>query len=432
MGERVRWQLSGMMALMYAVQGSWWPLFAVHLQDLGISGRALGWIFATYAIGCCAAPLCAGQVADRIVPTQKLLSIIYGLGTGFLVLLAAGTTLQSERLFVLLFVYWLMTAPAYALANSLAFRNLARPREQFGAIRLCGTIGWMSVGWLVSALLAWNGSSRIGQGTYEAFWVATALSALLAVYCYRLPSTPPLATGKLGGLALREGLDLVRRPPVAVFLVTAFGVSLSTPFVYQTVPAYLQTLGMPRTWIATAMSLGQVPEIISLAALPWLMKRFGLRTTMAIGIGAWIAYYLILCARPPLAVALVALPLNGVAIACFMVAGQIFLDGQAPAHRRASVQALHVVVTSGIGCLVGNVLAGELVSRAGGISATIFLVPCLLNGVLLVAFLLGFQRGARTKEAIPAAPQPVRFPGTSGALTGAVRLAPNSGQQEAP
>ena len=35
------WRLAAMMALVYSVQGSFWPLLAVHLQDLGLNGRAL-------------------------------------------------------------------------------------------------------------------------------------------------------------------------------------------------------------------------------------------------------------------------------------------------------------------------------------------------------------------------------------------------------
>jgi hypothetical protein len=49
-----------MMALVYAVQGSFWPLLAVHLADLGIHGRERGRIFATLAIGSLAVPLGAG------------------------------------------------------------------------------------------------------------------------------------------------------------------------------------------------------------------------------------------------------------------------------------------------------------------------------------------------------------------------------------
>ena len=190
---------------------------------------------------------------------------------------------------------------------------------------------------------------------------------------------------------------------MAVFLGVAFGVSLTMPFVYQTVPAYLQTLGLPRAWIASAMTLGQLPEIVALATLPWFLRRFGQRGTLAIGIGAWVAYYAILAARPPLAVALLGIPLNGVAIACFLVAGQMFLDSQAPRDRRASAQALHAVITTGLGMLTGNVMAGELVSWTGGVSAETFLVPCLINAVLLAVVLVRFhpQNDPTDRDAAP-------------------------------
>src|SRR4051794_16240749 len=92
MGGRVRWQLAAMMALVYAVQGAWWPLLAVHLHDLGISGRGRGLIFATMALASLVAPLQAGRLADRILPTQRFLALLYALGTVLLVLLAVGTT----------------------------------------------------------------------------------------------------------------------------------------------------------------------------------------------------------------------------------------------------------------------------------------------------------------------------------------------------
>jgi MFS family permease len=420
----VRWRLAGMMALVYMVQGSWWPLVAVHLQDLGVSGRALGWIFATYSIAHVAAPLAAGQLADRLMPTQRLLALIYLIGTGLLAFAALGPTARPELLFVLFLVYWLLTAPTYALVNSLSFRNLPNPTQQFGSVRLCGTIGWMVVGWLVSALLTWRGSTRIGQGTYEAFWVAAACSGVFALYALRLPNTPPLATGHRRGIDLREAKELLRKPAVATFLVAAFCVSLSTPFVYQTVPAYLQTLGLPRPWISTAMTLGQVLEIASLAAFPWLVRRFGHRWTMAIGIGAWLLYYGILASHPPLVLALMALPFNGVAIACFIVAGQMFLDGHAPAQHRASAQGLHAMITSGLGAFLGSVLAGEVVALNGGVGPGVFLLPCLTNAAAFLILVRGFGRKRAFGAVAPDVPAPKTS--RSAALSAPMKLSPGS------
>ena len=142
----------------------------------GIQGRARGWIFATLAIGSTAVPLGAGQLVDRLMATQRFLALIYALGTGLLVVLASGSVTQAGWLFVLFLAYWSLIGPSYSLSNSLAMRNLDDPRE-FGWVRLWGTAGWMIAGWVVSLVMAVSGSTRAGQGAFEAIWVAAAISA---------------------------------------------------------------------------------------------------------------------------------------------------------------------------------------------------------------------------------------------------------------
>jgi MFS family permease len=397
MNAGVRWRLAVMMVLLYAVQGAWWPLLAVHLQDLGISGRYRGWIFATFALASFLTPLGAGRLADHRMAAQRLLALIYAIGTGILAVLALGVFTHAGPLLLVFLVYWLLTAPAPGLSSALAFRNLARPNEQFGGVRLWGTAGWMGVGWLVSLVMLSLGSTRIGQGAYEAFGVAAVLSAVMAVYCLTLPHTPPLAGPSKGSHPL-EALALVREPSVAAYLFVAFGVSLTTPFVYQVIPSYLESRGLPRPWTATAMTLGQVPEVGFLALMPWLLRRFGYRGTLGLGIAAWVLRYGSLALDPPLWVSLAGIPLHGVGIACFAVGGQVFLDSQAPADRRASAQALNVVITSGIGCLLGSLLAGEVAAGAQGSAAGAFLVPCLINLGLLLYFVQGFRPSTTTTE----------------------------------
>src|SRR5262249_26730754 len=135
MSARTPWRLSAMMALIYAVQGSFWPLLAIHLADLGIDGRDRGWIFATLAIASTAVPLGAGQLGRRIRAAQRALSLIYALGTGLLVLLSSGRVGTSGGLFAIFLVYWMVTAPAYSLATALAMRNLDDPGRDFGWVR---------------------------------------------------------------------------------------------------------------------------------------------------------------------------------------------------------------------------------------------------------------------------------------------------------
>ena len=66
--------------------------------------------------------------------------------------------------------------------------------------------------------------------------------------------------------------------------MTSFGVYLTAPMVYQVIPGYLEWRGLPRAWISTTMTLGQMTEIAMLAVLPWLLRRFGVKGTMMLGI----------------------------------------------------------------------------------------------------------------------------------------------------
>jgi MFS family permease len=418
-----RWRLNGMMALIYTTQGAWWPLLAVHLQDLGLSGRARGWMFATYALASLATPLGIGQLADRRIPTQRLLGWTYATSALVLAWLATGTVRNPVVLFGIFLVYWLITAPGYGLAASLAFRNLDRPAQQYARVRLWGTIGWMLVGWTLTLIQA---TGLIGPGTSIgtlAFGTGALISVVFAVYSFRvLPHTPPLdGASSRRRLDLTELVDLCRRRDVSVFLAVALSVSLTMPFVYQTMPPYLQKAGLPRPWISTAMTLSQVLEIFGLAALPWLHRRFSLRGSLALGIGAWAVEYLVMSLQPPLILALIVLPLNGVAIAGFSVSGQMYLDLQAPAHRRASTQAIWIVLVTGLGSLLGSLLAGELLVRAGGVGSLVFQVPALINLGALIALVSFFRPGS---AATPSPTPTAQTPATASLALGKLAPAP--------
>ncbi len=201
---------------------------------------------------------------------------------------------------------------------------------------------------------------------------------------------------------LQQQFTVARGSRIASYLVVAFGVSLTTPFVYQVIPNYLRSIGMGRVWVATAMSLGQWPEIAALAAMPWLLRRVGYRTTLAMGIGAYAVRFGSLALDPPLWVATAGIPLHGIGVACFSIGGQMFVDTRAPADRRASAQSVNTMVTGGLGSFLGSLLAGEVVGLFPGRFGPVFLVPCAINAALLVFLLCRFRPSeARRPEPLP-------------------------------
>jgi nucleoside H+ symporter len=159
-------------------------------------------------------------------------------------------------------------------------------------------------------------------------------------------------------------------------------------------PGYFEASGLPRAWVSTALTLGQCTEIAMLAALPWLLRRFGLKATLMLGISAWFARFFSLSLGPPLGLAVAGTLLHGVGFSCFTVGGQVYMDGRAPRDLRASAQALLLVATSGIASFLGNLLAGEIVGRTRRDDVLVFLIPCLIDGALLLYFLRGFRAPA--------------------------------------
>jgi Na+/melibiose symporter-like transporter len=301
-------------------------------------------------------------------------------------------------LFGLFLAYWLVVAPAHGLSATMALRNLDRPAEEFGGVRGMGTIGWMVAGWLTSIVMLLTGTTDRGKGAEEGFWLAAGLSVVLAVVAATwLPHTPPVAQagGERRRADLSEAIRVLRRPAVALYLLMAFAVTLTTPYVYQVLPNTLQAWGLPRRWLAPAMSLGQVPEILSLLILPKLLSRFGFVGTMAMGMGAYVIRYGSLVLEPPLWVAVAGIPLHGIGVACFTIAGQMYLDRQAPPDRRAEAQGLNMVVTTGAGALLGSLLAGELVGLLGNDRGAIYWAPFAINLGCLVLWLGMSMRWAR-------------------------------------
>lgn len=393
-----RWRLALLLAILFAVQGSFWSLLAVHLADLGISGRGRGWIFSTLAIGSAAIPLGLGQLVDRIMAADRLLVVLYGLGSLLLLIVATGTVTTTLPLFFVFLGVWCLMGPGYSISSALVMRNLADPVREYGRVRLWGTAGWMVSGWVVSVVMLATGATRTGMGAYPALAIAAGCAAATAVYCLTLPRTPPLAVGAKRERAFRESLGLLREKDVRVFLVTSFGVYLTVPMMFQLIPGCLEGRGLPRAWTSTVMTMGQAGEMVALVALPWMIRRFGVKGTLLLGIGCWFVRFLGLALDPPLWAAVAGTVLHGPGIAWFTVGGQLFIDGRCASHLRASAQALLLVCTSGLGAFLGNIGAGELANHAPPGDVLVFLIPCVIDGALLVYFLRGFRAPVASKN----------------------------------
>src|SRR5262245_48650930 len=351
----VRVRLSLLMLLLYAAPGAMLPVFSLRLQELGFSPALIGWACATQALGSLLAPPVAGRLADRRLPADRLLAACLLASAALLALLSVLTA--PAAVLAASVAFWLVMAPSLTLSATVCFANLPSGRD-YGRVRLWGTVGWVLPGWLLGQWLGGGFWPRVLVGRpgelADAFRLAALLSAVAAAYALTLPRTPPPPDA--GGSRL-EALQLLRGRSFAAYAVCTLGLCVVLPFHSQATPLLLESLGVSRAWIPPALTIAQASEVTSLALLPLILGRFGQRRTMLLGLAAGAATMAALMLGRPAWLALAGMGLYGLVISCYLVAGQMFIHGRAPAHLRASAQGLHSFLC-GMGLLLGNLLVG--------------------------------------------------------------------------
>ena len=394
-------RLSIMMFLEYVIWGSWLPLLALYLGDvLKFSGSEIGWIFATQAIAAAAALFVGGQIADRMMSSEKLLAVLHTIGGAAML----GLSMQRSfwPFFTLMLLYQIVYVPTLSLTNSMCFHHASDPKD-FGRIRLWGTVGWIAASWPFVFILAGKTGADLHAALPSIFWVAAIASWVLAAFSLALPSTPP-AVSAGSRSAPREVMALLAVPWLAVLFVVTFMDALVHQGYFQWTSPFLERAGVPPEWIMPAMSIGQIAEIGTMAILGLVLRRLGWKRTMAIGISAHALRFFIFAIGEPLWLMVAVNIVHGMCYAFFFAAVYIYVDEHFPKASRASAQLLFNLLILGLGPFIGSVLWGNLGDRftaPGGVVdfGRLFLVPAWLAVAALAVLLIGFRPRAQVSEA---------------------------------
>lgn len=427
----LRFRLSAMFFLEYFIRGAWQPLLGLYMGSkfLGFTGQQQAWVFNAFALATLTGMLGGGQLADRLMTRRAFLVMCHALGG--LAVFGLAVVESFPAFFAVMLVHCLFYVPTMAVAHATVFANVDDQRRDFGAIRMWGSVGWVAAAWpLIFIPIDWARVPSLSQAGGPFTWLKIALSTIKAgpelrtalaatfvvsgvaslvqaVVCATLPHRDrhpgPPAQSAFAPLA---ALKLLAEPLALVLFVVAFLDSVVHYGFYFWTSRYLQVLGLPENWIAPAMSLGQMMEIVTMAWLGRIIARLGWRNTMLLGILAQTIRFAVYSVGTPtiLPVVIGVNLVHGLAYACFFAAVYIFVDGHFPRDLRASAQGLFNVSIFGFAQFVSNALWGKLVdvlsrpSTDGGKPYLAledyhraFLVPLGLSLVAGVLLVIGFR-----------------------------------------
>jgi len=411
-------RLSVMMFLQFFVWGAWYTSIAVYMTAEGI-GNLTHWPYTVNPIAAIAAPFFLGLIADRYFSTEKVLGVLHLLG-GLVLLFAPQMSGAPLAFILLLLLYNLCYMPTLGLANSLAFHNIQSQEKQFPLIRVFGTIGWIVAGLFISfALKALVTGGRLPEQTPLPIYTAAIASLVLGLYSFSLPHTPPPAAGQRVSIRSIVGLDALQQlgsKPFYVFIVSSLLVCIPLAAYYNFTQLFLEGTGFRN--IAGTQTLGQMSEVIFMLLMPAFFARFGVKWMLLVGMGAWsLRYVLFALGAPETIVWMIVLGilLHGVCYDFFFVTGQIYVDKKSTPQVRGQAQGMLVLVTYGVGMLIGAQVAGNLYNRFLGEARALTLtqwqqfwfIPAAFAAVVMVGFALLFYDRLEQAPAVAAEKQPV-------------------------
>tara|TARA_Y100001970_G_scaffold118787_1_gene147348 strand:- start:1393 stop:2562 length:1170 start_codon:yes stop_codon:yes gene_type:complete len=381
------------MFLEFFIWGGWFVTMGTFLsQSFNASGLQLANAYETQSIGAIIAPFIIGLIADRYFSAQKILGFLHLSGAFLLYMAGSSNDFSSFYPFVLL--YMILYMPTLALVNSVAFRQMSDPSKEFPPIRVFGTVGWIVAG-LVIGFLGWESQNLLAY----TFYLTASASAILGIFSFILPSTPP--TADKGDYSIKKilGLDalsLLNDKKYLIFFISSILICIPLAFYYQHANQFLNEIGMSRA--AAVMSLGQISEALFILLLPIFLKRYGIKITLIVGMLAWVVRYILFAygdVGESSWMLILGVILHGICYDFFFVSGQIYTDNKAGEQFKSSAQGLITLATYGLGMLVGFRSAGYITDQYvvdGGHDWTqIWMIPSGFALLVLIFFVLTFK-----------------------------------------
>jgi len=367
--------------LQFFVWGAWLITFGTYFfsNNMG-TGAQIGAIFSTLALASIIMPALTGIIADKWINAERLygvLHILYGVALFFV-----PQAKDADGLYYIIFAAMLCYMPTISLSNSISYTILKRENydvvKVFPPIRVWGTIGFIVAMWVTNL----SGS----KATTDQFIIGGVAAILLGIYSFTLPKCPPpksisKGTSLVEQLGLKAFKLFANYKMAAFFIFSMFlGAALQLTNMYgdtflddfRKIPEYGPDSFVVK-YSTIILSISQVSETVFILAMPFFLKRFGIKKVMLFSMIAWVLRFGLFAYGNPadgLWMIILSCIVYGLAFDFFNISGSLFVETTTDQSIRSSAQGLFMMMTNGVGAFLGSIISGYVIDKyfttAGG------------------------------------------------------------------
>ncbi|RZJ58566.1 MAG: MFS transporter [Hymenobacter sp.] len=369
----IKLRLTILSFLQFFIWGAWLiTIGAYWFQTKQWSGAQFGAIFSTMGIASIFMPSLMGIVADKWVNAEKLYGVLHILGG--ITLCTIPLVTDPGMFFWVILLNMIFYMPTLSLAIAVSYSALKSQGldvvKDYPPIRVWGTIGFIAAMWTVS-LLGFEKSAN-------QFYIAAGAAVLLGIYSFTLPKCPPPSkdtpSRSLVEVLGLKSFALMRDRTMATFFIFALllGAALQLTNAYGDTflhdfagsPLYKDALAVK--YPAIIMSISQISETLFILAIPFFLRRFGIKQVMLFSMVAWVLRFGLFAYGNPgggLWMIILSCIVYGMAFDFFNISGSLFVETQAQSSIRASAQGLFMMMTNGFGAVLGSSISGLVIQN---------------------------------------------------------------------
>lgn len=398
-------QLKTLSFLQFFLWGSWLNTFGSYMFiTLHFKGEDIGAVYSTLGIAAVITSTLFGIVADKWISAKWVYAACHFIGA--IMLFIAATVTTSSAMFTVILLNSLVYMPTLGLSNTISYYRLQNAGldivAAFPPIRIWGTIGFIAAMWAVS--LAGFELSHVQ------LYIGAAASLALSLFTLTLPRIPVAKSNQARGIIDVLGLRafaLFKNSKMAIFFIFSMllGAELQITGMFgntylhsfERIPEFANSFVV--THASILLSVSQISEVCFILAIPFFLKRFGIKNVMLMSMIAWMLRFGLFAYGDPSFIGTLFLILSMIVYGCafdfFNISGSVFVEQEVDPSIRNSAQGVFLMMANGFGCILGGFVSGKVVDYltvAGNPEwKTIWLVFAGYSLILAVIFVMIFK-----------------------------------------
>jgi len=365
--------------LQFFVWGAWMMTLGHYgFVEKQWNGAEFGLVFSTMGFASLLMPTLFGIIADKWKANYvyAILHLLFGVTMCFLPFID-----NPIPFFWVLLVAMSFYMPTIGLNNSIGFKALKDegkdPTTFFPPIRVWGTIGFIVAMWITNVFTKEWG---FGQSIKVSFIISAIFAFCLSLYSFfflpTLKKELQTASNVKKSLTQKLGLEafvLFKQKKMALFFFFSLllGAALQLTNAYG--DSFLQDAtvfevgGLINNFSTIILSVSQISETLFILAIPFFMKKFGIKNVMLFSMIAWVLRFGLFGIAENTEIGFIYIIssciIYGLAFDFFNISGALFVEKNTDSRIQSSAQGVFMLMTNGVGAVLGNIIAGFVIAK---------------------------------------------------------------------